>query len=88
MALGAPEFPGDSGSPVRPDRATASAPNLGTVDSPTVHAQAPEGLMVQGPPDSSTSPEVGKQAEDPHVKNLLEDDVTLEVWEKEMQDLR
>ena len=82
-ALEVPELPADSGLPVRPNMATASAPNPGAVDSLAVHMEALEELTVQGPPDSSTSPEAERQEDD----TLLEDEVMLEVWEEEMQDL-
>ena len=78
-ALEPPKLPADSGSPVRPNMATTSAPNPGTADSPAMHVEAPEGLSVQGPLDYSMPPEVGKQA----GENLPEDNVILEVQEAE-----
>ena len=79
--------PADSGPPVAPNT-TALPSNPGAARSPAVHEEAPEGLATQKPPDFPAAPEVGKQTVNRHAEDPHEDDVMIEVWEEEMQDLR
>ena len=76
----------DSGPPAVCNTTTASPSNLGALGFPAVHGEAPERLMAQKPPDSSAAPEVVEQTDNPFLPQ--KDDVTIEVQEEEMQDLR
>ena len=90
MAMKTPAVTEHSKPPAAPDTTATSSSTPETSEPPTVYMGGPEGPAAQKPPESPAVPEAEEQMSSPHMEDSNpphKGDVTIKVWEEEMQEL-